>query len=80
MEFMGRESVAYLRYLYCRAEWLSMKDWNLTKFQSCGMSKEWRKMDSHLEREFGLLFELLFCKSLGEWDFLLSFSMLFLRE
>ena len=34
-------------------------------------------MDSYLEREFGLLFELLVCNSSGEWDFLLSFSTLF---
>ena len=33
----------------------------------------WREMDSHLERKFGFLFELLVCNSLGEWDFLLSF-------
>ena len=42
--------------------------------------KGWREMDSHLEREFGLLFELLVCNSLREWDFLLSFSTLFFLE
>jgi len=37
----------------------------------------WREMDSHLEREIGLLFELLVCNSLGEWDFLLLFCNFF---
>ena len=39
--------------------------------------KGWREMDSHLEREFGLLFELLVYNSLGEWDFLLIFNSFF---
>ena len=32
-------------------------------------------MNSGLGREFGILFELLVCNSLGEWDFLLSFFL-----
>ena len=38
------------------------------------------EMDSHLERKFGLLFELLVFNSLGVWDFLLSFSTIFLEN
>ena len=37
-------------------------------------------MYSGLGREFGLLFELIVYNSLGEWDFLLSFSTLFLKR
>ena len=40
VEFMGRKSVAYLCYLSCQAEWWSMKDWNLIRFRSCGVSRD----------------------------------------
>ena len=77
MEFIGRESAAYLGYLYCRAEWWSLKDWNLTKFRSYGMSKRWREMNLGLGKEFGLLFVTL-------WESGIFFShfqlFLFLEE
>ena len=77
MEFAGRESVAYLGYLCCRTERRSENDWNLTKFQSLWDVNGWKEVGSHEEGNLVFLFELLVCNSLGEWDFLLSFSTLF---
>ena len=80
MEFAGRESVAYLGYLYCRTERRSEKDWNSTKFRSLWGVNGWKEMGSHEEGNLVFLFELLVCNSLGEWDFLLSFCHFFLEK
>ena len=80
MEFAGRESVAYLGYLYCQIERRSeedLEDWNSTKFRSLWDVNGWKEMGSHEEGNLVFLFELLVCNSLGEWDFLLSFCNFF---
>ena len=77
MEFIGRESVAYLGYLYCRAEWGSMKDLELNQILILWNVKGMEGDGITLGRGIWSLFELLVCNSLGEWDF--SF-LVFFRE
>ena len=80
---MGRESVAYLGYLYCRAEWWSTKDCNLAKFQSCGgwnVHGKGRKWTHTWKGILSLIWTLYFATLLGEWDFYFSHFHHFLEK
>ena len=80
MEFIGRESVAYLGYLYCQAEWRSMKDWNLTKFQSCGMSRDEGRWIHAWKGNFVIYLKSLFASLWESGIFFSHFQLFFLEN
>ena len=80
VEFVGRESVAYLGYLYCRAEWWSEKDWNLTKFRSYGIARDGGRWTHAWEGNLVFYLNSLFATLWESGIFFSHFQLFFLEN